>query len=207
MTDKPAAGERIGIFGGTFDPIHTGHLLLASELCFALRLDRVLFMVARTPPHKRGQEISADIDRVAMVEAAIEGDPRFAVSRVELERPGPSYTADTLAYLSDQWPSVSLVFLMGEDSLRDLSSWHEPHRILAAAELGVAARPGVDVDLSDVYAGLPAAVGRIHLVPTPEIDLSSSDIRRRVAEGCPIRYHVPESVERYIRNRGLYRLT
>jgi nicotinate-nucleotide adenylyltransferase len=196
--------ERIGVFGGTFDPIHVGHLLLASELHFALQLDRVLFVPAARPPHKRDQELSPDADRLAMVRATVAEDIRFELSLIELDRDGPSYTADTIELLQQVHPRASLFFLMGEDSLRDLPTWRNPDRILAVAELGVAARPGVDVDLSDLFGILPSATGRVHLVPTPEISISSSDIRRRVEERRPIRYHVTPEVEAYIRANGLY---
>lgn len=196
---------RIGVFGGTFDPIHVGHLLLASELHHALELERVLFMPASRPPHKTDQEISDDCHRFAMVRLAVAEDPRFAVSQVELERDGPSFTADTLEALERQLTDVTLVFLMGEDSLRDLPTWHEPERILAHATLGVAARPDVDVDLSSITDVLPSARGRIELVPTPEIAISSSDIRARIKDGRPISYHVPPAVERYIQQHRLYR--
>ncbi|MGH2558997.1 MAG: nicotinate-nucleotide adenylyltransferase [Thermomicrobiales bacterium] len=198
--------KRIGVFGGTFDPIHHGHLLLASELHHALKLERVFFVPARRPPHKTDQDISNDHHRLAMVRLAVEGDPRFEVSLVEMEREGPSYSAETLEELDTSLPSTTLVFLMGEDSLRDLPTWHEPERIVAHALLGVAQRPGVDVDLTAVTDVLPFAAGRIELVSTPEIAISSSDIRQRIAEDRPITYHVPLAVERYIAQHGLYRV-
>jgi nicotinate-nucleotide adenylyltransferase len=197
--------QRLGIFGGTFNPIHHGHLLLASELAFALRLSRVLFVPARRPPHKPDQEIAPDADRGEMVRLAIAADPRFALDLIEMDREGRSYTADTLEGLAAARPEAQLVFLMGEDSLRDLATWHDPERIVRHAILGVAARPRVDIDLAEVERVLPFTAGRVLLVTTPEVDISSSDIRRRVAEGRPIAYHVPPAVERYILDRGLYR--
>jgi nicotinate-nucleotide adenylyltransferase len=196
--------KRIGVFGGTFDPIHMGHLIMASELYASLDLERVLFVPAPRPPHKRPDEISDDQDRLAMVELAIAPDPRFAVNLVEFNRSGPSYTADTLEQLAADIPDATLVFLMGEDSLYDLPTWHDPERILRAAQIGVAARPGFDVDLSAITKAIPAAKDRIFLVPTPEIDISSRGIRQRVAGGRPITYFVPRDVEAYIARRALY---
>lgn len=195
---------RIGVFGGTFDPVHIGHLIIASELRHALDLDRLLFVPTGQPPHKADQAISADADRLAMLELAIGDDPAFEISTVDLERAGPSYTADLLTLLSGQLPGAQLLFLMGEDSLRDLPTWHQPETILALAELGIAARPDIDLDLAALYDRLPDARGRIHVVPTTLIGVSSSGLRRRVREGRPIRYLVPRSVETYIMSNSLY---
>lgn len=197
--------RRVGIFGGTFDPVHLGHLIIASEIRFALALERVLFVPAAQPPHKPERMVTADHHRLAMLELAIAGNPDFGISRVELERSGPSYTVDTLEILNRQLAPAGLVLLMGADSLRDLPTWREPGRIAERAELAVAQRPGVEVDLDAVYEAIPEARGRIHLVDIPLIGISSSDIRRRVQEGRPIRFHVPTAVERYIVEHGLYR--
>jgi nicotinate-nucleotide adenylyltransferase len=197
---------RIGVFGGTFDPPHLGHLIIATELRHALSLDRVLFAPAGRPPHKEGQIVGADGHRLAMLRLALAGSPEFEVSTVDLDRSGPSYTADTLAHLQDQLGPAQLVFLMGEDSLRDLPTWHEPNLVASRAELGVARRPGVVFDSTAVYAAVPVARGRVHIVEVPEIYISSSDLRRRVANGLPIRFQVPRAVEEYIFSHGLYRL-
>jgi nicotinate-nucleotide adenylyltransferase len=140
-----------------------------------------------------------------MVRLAVAGNPAFEVSTADLDRGGPSYTADLLARLAVELAPAGLVFLMGEDSLRDLPTWREPGRIAALAELGVATRPGVAIDVEAVYRAVPAARGRVRLVPTPAIGISSRDLRRRVAGGAPIAYQVPAAVERYIHERGLYR--
>lgn len=195
---------RIGVFGGTFDPVHIGHLIIATELRHALRLDRLLFVPTGQPPHKADQAVTADADRLAMLELAIAGDPAFEISTLDLERAGPSYTADLLRLLSDQLPDASLMFLMGEDSLRDLPNWHQPEAILALAELGIATRPEIDLDLADIYERLPSARGRVQIVPTTLIDISSSDLRRRVQDGRPIRYLVPAAVESYVMSNRLY---
>lgn len=199
-----ASRPRLGVFGGTFDPVHLGHLIVASELQHALRLDRVLFVPAARPPHKTDRDIVDDRHRLAMLRLALADDPTFDLSTVELDRSGLSYTVDTLAELAVGHAPATLVFLMGADSLRDLPTWYRPERIAALAELGVAARPGVDVDLDAVVRAVPEVRGRVTVVPIPLIGIASSDIRRRIAFGEPIRYHVPTAVEDYILSHRLY---
>jgi nicotinate-nucleotide adenylyltransferase len=201
--NRPA---RVGVFGGTFDPVHTGHLIVATELQHALELDRVLFVPTGNPPHKADQDVSANADRLAMLELAIAGNPSFAISTLELDRAGPSYTADLLTMLQAEMPDTQLVFLMGEDSLRDLPTWHQPETIVALAELGVAIRPEIETDLEQIYRRLPGARGRITIVSTTLIGISSSALRRMVLEGAPIRYQVPAAVEEYIMTSEIYRL-
>ena len=200
-----SGSRRDGVFGGTFDPVHVGHLIVAADLRFALRLDRLLFVPAGRPPHKTADLVSDDEDRLAMLDLALADDPTAEISTSDLERPGPSYTADLLAALQELMPDCRLVFLMGEDSLRDLPTWREPQRIVRLAELGVATRPGVVFDPEEVYRQVPDARGRVIVVETALLSISSSEIRRRVRQGAPIRYHVPVEVERYITERGLYR--
>lgn len=202
-----ATGEarRIGIFGGTFDPVHIGHLIIATELAEALALDQVLFVPAGQPPHKSDQPVSADADRLAMLRLAIAGNRCFSVTTLELDRPGPSYTADLLTTLAAELPTARLVFLMGEDSLRDLPTWHDPTTIVRLAEIGVAMRPDSAADLDAICQALPAARGRIHVVATTPIGISSSELRSQVGRGGSIRYQVPVPVETYIRASGLYR--
>lgn len=199
------ATRRIGVFGGTFDPVHNGHLAIADAIRKQLRLDTVLWVPAGRPPHKKGQIISEDDDRLAMLELALIDAPRNEVSRVDLDRGGPSYTADLLEILSRQYAPAALIFIMGEDSLRDLPNWHDPERILREAELAVAARPNVEADLAALEVRLPALRGRVHLVTAPELPISSSQIRTLVREGQPIDSLVPPTVARYIAERGLYR--
>jgi nicotinate-nucleotide adenylyltransferase len=195
----------IGVIGGTFDPIHYGHLHIASALREALGLERVIWVPAGRPPHKTGQIVSSDRDRLAMLRLALADSPVDEISTVDLDRAGPSYTADTLALLNEQYAPALLVFLMGEDSLRDLPTWHEPERILSLAELAVAGRPGVDADLGTLTLAIPSLHGRVHIVPTDEFDISSSDIRRGAREGKSLAGLVPPAVETYIRDHGLYR--
>ncbi|HET9016648.1 MAG TPA: nicotinate-nucleotide adenylyltransferase [Thermomicrobiaceae bacterium] len=197
--------SRLGIFGGTFDPIHLGHLIIATELADRLELERVLFLPAARPPHKTDVEISPDVDRATMVELAVAGQPRFGVSYVDLARPGLSYTADSLATLGATHPDMDLYFLMGQDSLRDLPTWHDPNRIARQAMLGVALRPSVTVDVEAIVRSVPEAAGRIALVGVPLIQIASRVIRERVRAGRPISYQVTPAVERYINRRGLYR--
>ena len=201
-TEQP---ERIGVLGGTFDPVHNGHLSIAHALRAALDLERVVWVPAGRPPHKTGQIVSSDRDRLAMLDLALAGAADDQICTIDIERSGPSYTADTLEILAKRFAPARLFFLMGEDSLRDLPTWHDPQRLLQAAELAVAARPGVDADLEAVARQVPSLEERVHLVPTEEIAISSSEIRRRVADHQSIRGLVPAAVEAYIRDHGLYR--
>ena len=201
-----SAGQtpRIGVLGGTFDPVHNGHLHIARSLREALDLDRVIWVPAGRPPHKSGQIVSDDDDRVAMLELAVDELPGDDISRIDIDRAGPSYTADMLEQLRGQLGAARLFFLMGEDSLRDLPTWHDPERILRLAELAVAGRPGIAIDLETVTQALPTASGRVHLVPVPEVAISSSDIRERVRAGESIQHLVPPAVAAYIARHGLY---
>ena len=197
---------KVGVMGGTFDPIHLGHLILAEQARTSLGLARVLFVPAGQPWRKEGRRIAPVADRVAMVQAALAGDPYFEVSLVESEQPGPSYTADTLAALQAQLgPAAELYFILGQDALADLPYWRHPARTVAQARLAVAARPGTAIDTGAVERAVPGISSRIALVPMPQLDISSTDIRRRVAEGISIRFLVPQAVEAYIPERGLYR--
>ncbi|HEX7102032.1 MAG TPA: nicotinate-nucleotide adenylyltransferase [Nitrolancea sp.] len=196
--------ERLGILGGTFDPVHLGHLIIAEELKFRLELEHVLFLPSRRPPHKTLQEISPNADRMTMLELAIEGNPHFGISTVDMHREGLSFTSDSLAIIRDEHPETDIFFLMGQDSLRDLPSWHEPNFIAERARLGVALRPGVEVDVDAILRAVPAARGRLQLIPVPLIQISSREIRRRVYHGEPITYQVPRAVEDHIRKVGLY---
>jgi nicotinate-nucleotide adenylyltransferase len=198
---------RLGILGGTFDPIHYGHLVAAEECRVRLGLDVVLFVPAGQPPHKRGRVISPAEDRVEMVRLAIASNPGFQLSRIEVDRTGPSYTVDTLARLREEYgPAVQLYFVVGMDALSEILTWHHPARIVALCQVVAVTRPGFPgLDLADLEPEIPEARQRITLLEVPELRISASDLRRRVAAGLPIRYQVPEPVEEYIRRRGLYR--
>lgn len=195
---------RIGVFGGTFDPVHAGHLHIADQLRKALALDRIIWVPAGRPPHKRGQIVSGDADRLAMLELALAGSPNDEISTLEIERAGPSYTADTLEQLQQALAPASLVFMLGEDSLRDLPTWRDPERILRAAELAVAGRPGIEANVEELARALPGLQDRLTLAPLDELPISSSEIRRRVASGESIAGLVPPAVADYIARRGLY---
>ncbi len=197
--------RRIGVFGGTFDPIHLGHLIVAAELRYALALDRVLFVPAGRPPHKSDRKITDDAARLAMLRLALVDAPRFEICTVDLDRAGPSYTSDMLALVADRFAPATLVFLMGEDSLRDLPNWHEPDRIVAIAELGVARRPAIAFEREEVFRAVPAARDRVQIVPVPLIDISSAMIRSRIAADRPYDYFIPGAVANYIRVHNLYR--
>ncbi len=196
---------RLGVFGGTFDPVHYGHLVAAEEVRYRLGLDKVLFVPAGTPPHKLDQDITPTRHRLAMLELAIASNPGFAISRVDIDRHGPCYTVDTLALLHQEYgPGAELYFLMGMDSLADILTWKDPERLIRLARIVVVGRPGFQADVDELDKVLPGAAERICIVDTPLMEVSSSDIRQRVREGAPIRYQVPEAVEAYIRAHRLY---
>jgi nicotinate-nucleotide adenylyltransferase len=195
---------RTGVLGGTFDPLHLGHLILAEEARRMLGLDRVLFVPAGDPWRKRDRSVSPASHRVEMVRRAIADNAGFVLSLVEVQRSGPSYTADTLDELARQ--NGELWFIMGVDALLDLPNWNDPQRIIAAARLAVATRPGWErVSVADLERRIPGLVARLHPVDMPMIQVSSSDLRQRVARDESIRYLVPPEVEAYIREQGLYR--
>lgn len=197
--------RRIGVFGGTFDPIHVGHLIVAEIMQHDLDLERVIFLPAGRPPHKPSQVLAADHDRIEMIRRAIRRSPSFTISMVDLERPGYSYTAKSLEVLRDSLDGdIDLHFLMGQDSLRSFPEWHRPDLIATQAKLGVAQRPGYDVQVSDIEREVPEARGRIQIVPVPLIGISSRDIRQRIVQGEPYRYQVPPLVADYIDEFELY---
>lgn len=199
-----ASRGTLGIFGGTFDPIHIGHLAVAERACDELGLDGIVFVPALQPPHKPHRVISAIHHRVNMLELAIAGNPRFRWSDVDM-RPGePSYTVSMLERLHHQHPGEDLAFIVGEDSLRDFATWHQPDRILELSQLVVADRPGVEVDDS-VYAQVPRLRDRVSRFQAPLLEVSSTELRARVADGHSIRYLVPSAVFAYIERTGLYR--
>jgi nicotinate-nucleotide adenylyltransferase len=192
-----------GVFGGTFDPIHVGHLAVAESARDALELDRVLFVPAGEPPHKLDRAVSPASDRLAMVEAAIADNPGFAASRMELDRAGPSWTADTLAELATAGRPLALI--IAADAFRELATWHEPERVLRLATLVVTPRDGYpDADPAALAAAFPGVAARVVTLDGPRIRLSASDLRAQVAIGRSIRYLVPEAVAAYIGDHGLY---
>ena len=198
---------KLGILGGTFDPIHYGHLIAAQEVLWALGLEQVLFVPAGVPPHKPGAIVSPAHHRVAMVELAVRGNPSFVVSRVDVDRPGPAYSVDMVRLLREErGPEAEFYFIVGLDSLNDILTWHDPQRLISLAMLAVVMRPGYPMpDLARLERSVPGISQRVCFVPMPEIGISSSDLRHRVAIDQPIRYQLPEAVEAYIYRQGLYR--
>ena len=196
---------RIGVFGGTFDPIHIGHLVSAEEAWVELELERVVFIPAGLPPHKLDHVMSPVEHRLAMVELAIASNPHFAVSRVDIDRFGPCYTVDTIELLRDEWgPGAEIYFIMGSDSLLDILTWRNPRRLIRLCRFAVVSRSGYQVDLNELDALLPGVASRVQMLNAPELDISSTDIQRRVREGLSIKYQVPEAVEAYIYRHKLY---
>ncbi len=198
--------ERLGIFGGTFDPPHLGHLILACEARAQLGLTRLLWVLTPSPPHKPNQPISALADRLAMLRLALQDEPAFELSPIEMERPGPHYTLDTLRLLARRYPGRELILLLGGDSLRDLPAWHRAQDLVAECrQIGVMRRPGDALDLAALEARLPGLASRVIFIEAPLLEISSREIRRRVAKGLPFRYYLLPSVYEYIVLHGLYR--
>ncbi len=184
---------RVGVFGGTFDPVHVGHLAIAHAALGSVPLDRVLFVPARRSPLKDRGPVASETDRLTMLELAVAGEPRFAVSRAELDREGPSYTVDTLAALAG---ADQLFLILGSDAIADLPRWKDPERIAELATLVVADRPGA-----------PERIGNAPIVTfdAPRLDISSRELRARAARGLSLRYLVPDPAWKHIEARGLYR--
>ncbi|WP_207229330.1 nicotinate-nucleotide adenylyltransferase [Ktedonosporobacter rubrisoli] len=201
--------RRVGLFGGTFDPIHHGHLAIAEEVRVSLELNEMFFIPAGHPPHKPGRVITPVEQRLAMLELAIATNPHFSISLVEVDRPGPSYLVDTLHILREQWGNeIELYFVVGWDSLEELHTWYNPLGILAQLTFLVAvARPGYVEENEynkQLEARLPGITQRLLVVQAPRLDISSTELRRRVASGKPIKYQVPDAVESYIFQHNLY---
>jgi nicotinate-nucleotide adenylyltransferase len=188
---------RVAVFGGTFDPVHLGHLIVAEQCREQAKLDEVWFVPAARPPHKQREDLTPFDKRVEMLELAIAGQPAFRVNEIESQRPGPSYTVDTLEELARQ-TAADWFLILGSDGLADFPSWHRPQRIMELATVLAVARPGFDLPAGSVPA-------RMQTVAAPLMDISSRDIRRRAAEGRSLRYLVPRAVECYIETHRPYR--
>lgn len=209
---KPDSGikkiSRLGIVGGTFDPIHFGHLITAETVRETMKLDQILFIPAGIPPHKLGNKVSESRHRYRMAILATEDNPDFAVSDLEINREGPSYTVDTVTQLNRLYgETVSLFFMIGADALLELSTWKQPEDLLASCKLIVMTRPGYQnerlLSLIESYNQKEGVQG-IKLVEVPHIGISSTLIRNRVKANLSIKYLLPESVENYIVTQGLY---
>jgi nicotinate-nucleotide adenylyltransferase len=215
VTREPRPGRvgagTVGVFGGTFDPIHYAHLAVAEEAAEALGLERVLFVPAGQPPHKPGQAITAGAHRLAMVELAIAGNDRFAVDRLELERDGPSYTVDTLEALGASGPTPEprfreLILILSADAFLGLASWHDPRRIFELARVAVAPREGYpSAEATFMTEHFPDLADRVVFLDGPRMRLSASELRSRAAAGRTLRYLVPDAVAAYIDDHDLYR--
>lgn len=200
------AKKRIGIFGGTFDPPHVGHLILAAEARDQLDLDCTIWVLTPDPPHKRGQEISSLKHRLAMVDLAIGKDDGFSLSHVDIDRPGPHYTVDTVRILKQQYPNQTLIYLMGGDSLHGLPNWYQPNDFLSVVDgIGVMRRPGDDIDLSELFLQLPQLSEKLNFVTAPLLEISAQQIRQRARERRAYRYYVLPSVYQYICQHQIYR--
>ncbi len=199
--------HRLGIMGGSFDPVHMAHLLMAETAREALSLDRVLFLPAGRQPLKQEIEATPAEHRIAMLELAIKGNPAFALSMVDIDRAGPSYTADSLEQIRKEWggpDETAFSFIIGSDALLKFPAWREPEHVIAQARLAVVRRPTFNADLGALEAAVPGLSAAIDWVDAPLIEISGTDIRRRVAEGLSIWYRVPDAVREYIEAHGLY---
>lgn len=197
---------RIGIFGGTFDPPHIGHLMLAAEAMDQFRLDKVVWVLTPDSPLKKGQAITALPQRLDMVQLALAEAPEFELSRVDIDRPSPHYAVDTVRILAKQTPQAELMYLMGGDSLRDLPRWHDPQGFVqACGAIGVMRRPEDRIDLKKLEQELPGVSAKVRFLACPLLEVAAHEIRARVAQGRPYRYFLTAGVYDYIVREGLYR--
>ena len=197
---------RLGIMGGTFDPIHWGHLVSDEAARHQFLLDQVLFVPAGQPPHKEGRRVSSAEDRYLMTFLAIANNPVFHISRIEIDRPGQSYTYDTIAKLRETFELTELFFITGADAMREVLTWHRAEELLTMSHFVAASRPGFTLEdyMQQEAIQRFRQKGNIHLIEVPAMAISSTDLRRRVLKGEPIKYLVPETVENYIYKNKLY---
>lgn len=197
--------KRIGIFGGTFDPPHVGHLILAAEARDQLDLDCTVWVLTPDPPHKHGKEISSLAHRLNMLELAIAQDDAFSLSHVDIDRPGPHYTIDTVTILKKQYADQELFYLMGGDSLANLPEWYQANAFLSVVDgIGVMRRPGDEIALSALKEKLPQLNEKLHFVTAPLLEISANQIRRRIKQQRAYRYYLLPSVYDYIKKQKIY---
>ncbi len=198
---------KVGVLGGSFDPIHFGHLVAAEEARVMLKLARIIFVPAGQPPHKLHRTLSPSEGRLEMVNIAIATNPHFESSRVDFDRSGPHFSVDTVRILRDQLGQrTEIFFIVGLDSLLEIGTWREPEQLLKLCHLVGVSRPGYPaVDFSKLDPRIQRSADRIVVLPIPELNISSSSLRRRVSDGLPIKYQLPEGVEEYIYAKGLYK--
>jgi len=202
---KMKKDERIGIFGGTFDPPHIGHQILGMEAYDQLKLSRLFWVLTPSPPHKQGKAITDINIRIAMVQKAIQDDPIFEFSRVDIDRPGPHFIVDTLKIFRKKYPGSILIFIMGGDSLRDLPTWHEPKEFIDQCDkLGVMHRLGERIDLRNLEKEIPRIKEKIEFIEAPLLEISSNQIRNLVSKGKPYRYYLPLDVYKIVKSHHLY---
>lgn len=196
----------IGVFGGSFNPIHIGHLILAEYICCEFCLEKILFIPAKIPPHKAGEEMASAEHRFNMVSIAIENNPKFEVSRIELDRQGKSYTVDTLSQLTDLYPDKKIRFICGADSLMNFNTWRNIEKIFQLSDIIIAGRPNIpEMDFEDMLNNFRQKYNaNITCSTSPFIDISSTQIRERIQKGLSVKYMVPDGVYRFIINVGLY---
>jgi nicotinate-nucleotide adenylyltransferase len=199
--------DSIGIMGGTFDPVHYGHLIAAEFARYEFKLNRVIFMPAARPPHKEIEEVLDSEHRYKMVKRAIQGNPAFEISDLEMKRTGKSYTIDTIRYFLEHYHGCDIFFIMGADSLLMMDTWKDYRELSGLCRFVVVTRPGYVIERSDpALENLPPILWeRMNFLPIPGLDISSTDIRQRVAESRPVKYLLPLEVEQYILDQGLYR--
>jgi nicotinate-nucleotide adenylyltransferase len=196
-------GRRVGVMGGTFDPIHHGHLLTAEEAAVQFGLDEVVFVPTGRPWMKVRDDVSPAEDRYLMTVVATASNPRFSVSRVDIDRDGPTYTVDTLRSLGAEAPDAELFFVTGADAMLEIFGWKDPEEVLSLAHFIAATRPGYDI--ARFEAAAPTRHPNVSVMKIPALAISSTDVRERVRAGRPIRYLLPEGVKSYIEKAGLYR--
>jgi nicotinate-nucleotide adenylyltransferase len=195
----------LGVFGGTFDPPHIGHLILASEAIDQLNLSRVLWVLTPDPPHKKGQVITALPFRSRMLRVALEGNSNFEFSDVDINRQPPHYAVDTVKLLHQEYPAAELIYLMGSDSLHDLPNWHNPLEFVGACDaLGVMCRPNNDIDLTEIEGEIPGISTKVQFIRAPLLEISSFEIRDRITLHRPYRFFLPDEVYNIIKKERLY---